>query len=262
MKKEEQNIVVNHYTNTYQEENRFETFSQKIEYITTMRYIEKYLKPGVKILEVGAGTGAYSIELAKKGYDVTALELVPRNVEIIKKNSKGIETLKCLEGNALDLPKEFENTFDIVLNLGPMYHIFSEEDKQKAVDESVRVCKKGGVCMFAYITHSSVICRSGIIKGHIKEMQYALTEDMKLRSIPEEIFTPFYIEDFKKLFDKTGTTFIANISADGIISLLADYIDDKMDEEQKLMLLNWHFATCERPDQQGLSPHCLYICKK
>ena len=143
-----------------------------------------------------------------------------------------------------------------------MYHMFSEEDKQKAVDESVRVCKKGGVCMFAYITHSSVICRSGIIKGHIKEMQYALTEDMKLRSIPEEIFTPFYIEDFKKLFDKTGTTFIANISADGIISLLADYIDDKMDEEQKLMLLNWHFATCERPDQQGLSPHCLYICKK
>ena len=84
MKKEEQNIVVNHYTNTYQEENRFETFSQKIEYITTMRYIEKYLKPGVKILEVGAGTGAYSIELSKKGYDVTALELVPRNVEIIK----------------------------------------------------------------------------------------------------------------------------------------------------------------------------------
>ena len=65
MKKEEQNIVVNHYTNTYQEENRFEAFSQKIEYITTMRYIEKYLKPGVKILEVGAGTGAYSIELAK-----------------------------------------------------------------------------------------------------------------------------------------------------------------------------------------------------
>ena len=93
MKQEEQNIVVNHYTNTYKEENRFETFSQKIEYITTMRYIEKYLKKGARILEVGAGTGAYSIALAKMGYNVTALELVPRNVEVMKEN--GMDQKSC-----------------------------------------------------------------------------------------------------------------------------------------------------------------------
>lgn len=262
MRKEEQDFVLNHYENTYKEETRFATFSQQIEYITTMKYIDKYLKPGAKILEVGAGTGAYSIELAKKGYDVTAIELVPRNIEIMKQNSKNLKNITCIEGNALNLPNELVDKFDIVLNFGPMYHIFSEKDKQKAINESIKCCKKDGICMFAYITNSSVICRSGIIKKHIKEMQYALTEDMKLRSIPKEIFVPFYIEDFKKLFENTATSYIGNIATDSIISLLGDYIDDRMDDEEKQMLLNWHFATCERPDQQGLSPHCLYICNK
>ena len=87
-------------TNPDKEETRFATFSQQIEYITTMKYIDKYLKPGAKILEVGAGTGAYSIELAKKCYDVTAIELVPRNIEIMKQNSKNLKnTLQKLLSN-------------------------------------------------------------------------------------------------------------------------------------------------------------------
>ena len=55
----------------------------QLEYLTTMHYIQKYLKNGMKILEVGAGTGRYSISLAKMGYEVTAVELVKENLQVL-----------------------------------------------------------------------------------------------------------------------------------------------------------------------------------
>ena len=69
-----ENQIVNYYNN-YEEDTRFINKGKRLEYITTMHYIKKFAKKGCKILEVGAGTGAYSVELAKMGYNVTAVEL-------------------------------------------------------------------------------------------------------------------------------------------------------------------------------------------
>ena len=77
------NSVIDFYNN-YDEEGRLMRKSRMPEYLTTMKYIEKYLTPGAKIIEIGAGTGRYSLALAEMGCDVTAVELVPHNIEIMK----------------------------------------------------------------------------------------------------------------------------------------------------------------------------------
>lgn len=64
------------YYNSYDEEGRLLSKHGQVEFLTTMRYIEKYLTPGTRILEVGAGTGRYSLALAKQGYTVDAVELI------------------------------------------------------------------------------------------------------------------------------------------------------------------------------------------
>lgn len=261
MKNKYKDIVENHYTQNYEEETRFQDFCSSVEYWTTMKYIKKYAKKCCKILEVGAGTGAYSIELAKLGFDVTAIELVQRNVEIMQEKSEGLSNLKCMQGDALDLSNFADNQFDIVLNLGPLYHLYSTKDRKFAINESIRVCKTGGLCMFAYLPHGAVILHSGVRKGHIKEMQYAIKKDGSLRDIPKELFSSMYIEDIEKIFQKMPTTFVKNIATSGVLPLFRDYIEP-LDDEAKQYILNWHFATCERRDQQGLSTHCLYICKK
>ena len=92
-----------------------------------MEYIHRYLQETKqpKILDVGAGTGRYSVTLANEGYDVTAVELVKYNLGILK--SKG-SNVKAYQGNALKLSRFADETFDMTLLLGPMYHLYTFED--------------------------------------------------------------------------------------------------------------------------------------
>ena len=88
----------------------------------------------VSILDIGAGTGAYSVPLAEEGYDVSAVELVKHNLARMKQKC---DKIKARHGNALNLRKYESDSFDIVLLFGPMYHLFSKEDKVKALNEAI-----------------------------------------------------------------------------------------------------------------------------
>ena len=127
------------YYNKFNEDKRLNTRRGQIEFITNMKYIHKYLKEGDKILDIGAGTGKYSLSLDKEGYEVTAVELVKRNIQIINKKNPHLKTIL---GNALDLSMIKDNTYDIVLLFGPMYHLKKREDQIKALAEAKRVPKK------------------------------------------------------------------------------------------------------------------------
>ena len=258
-----ENFVKTYYNNSTEDDRLRFRKSHRIEYITTMHYIKKFAKKGCKILEVGAGTGVYSVELAKMGYDVTAVELVESNVEVLKKNAEGIKNIRCLQGDALDLSRFNDKEFDIVLNLGPMYHLYTAKDKKKAISESLRVCKNSGICMFAYLTHSSIFWSYGIIKKHIKELSCNMTSKGVIKDIPEEIFCSYYNEDFNKQFEKTKSRHIVSVATDGLAQLMREYMNrEDFTEEEYELFIKWHLSTCERLDHQGLSSHMLYICQK
>ncbi|MDE6412952.1 MAG: methyltransferase domain-containing protein, partial [Eubacterium sp.] len=142
--------IISKFYSKYDEENRLLAKSHLPEYLTTMRYIEKYLKPDCKILEIGAGTGRYSISLAEKGFRIDAVELVEHNIKIMKTKVKPYHKINIYKGNACDLSFIKSNSYDIVLLLGPMYHLFEEKDKHKAISEAIRVAKNGAVVFAAY----------------------------------------------------------------------------------------------------------------
>lgn len=77
--------LINHYS-SYNEDARLVSKHGSVEFFTTMHYIEKYIKPDDRVLEIGAGTGRYSHALARQGYAVDAVELVEHNIEIFRKN--------------------------------------------------------------------------------------------------------------------------------------------------------------------------------
>ena len=137
-------LLTQFYEN-YDEEGRLLSRHGSVEFLTTMRYIDKYLRPGMRILEVGAATGRYSHTLARRGFRVDAVELVQHNVDIFNSLTQPGEEITIRQGDARDLSCFADETYDMVLLLGPMYHLFTEEDQRKALSESLRVLKKGGL---------------------------------------------------------------------------------------------------------------------
>lgn len=133
--------LIDHYNN-YDEDSRLLKKGGSVEFLTTMHYIEKYIKNGHKIIEIGAGTGRYSHTLARQGYTVDAVELVEHNIEIFNKNTLPNENISVIKGNALNLSEFKDNTYDITLLLGPLYHLYSDADKKQAISEAIRVTKK------------------------------------------------------------------------------------------------------------------------
>lgn len=235
----------------------------QLEYFTTMEYIHKYLKKGAKILEIGAGTGRYSITLAREGYDVTAIELVKKNVLELKENSKDIKNIKSYQGDALNLTRFSNESFDMVLSLGPMYHLYTQEDQLRAIDEALRVCKKNGIVMCAFIPiHAFIYCawmENNEVGDGIREN---FTEDFKPKQYKEQGFTGFEISDFKKLFKDKNVKKLKLIATDSVLEIEEDRKNFSIPDKDWDLFKRYHLATCEKPELQGLSSHLLYIVKK
>lgn len=147
----EENQFLKAYYEAYDEDNRLRSKHGMIEYLTTMRYIEKYLKPEMRIIEIGAGTGRYSHTLANMGNHVDPVELVEHNIKIFKSHITENEPVTVRQANALDLSEFSDNTYDITLLLGPMYHLYEKEDQQKSTVGSDPCYQKGRYYLYSIL---------------------------------------------------------------------------------------------------------------
>lgn len=256
-------ILTQYYAN-YDEEGRLLSKHGSVEYLTTMRYIEKYLRPGMRVMEIGAATGRYSHALAQQGYQVDAVELLEHNIEIFKQNTEEGEPVTITQGNATDLSAFSDETYDITLLLGPMYHLFAAEDKRKALSEAVRLTKRGGIVFVAYCGNDSTILQFCFMRGMLKDERYRKLIDpvtFKAGSDPAELFELHRKEEIDALRGEFPVTQLHFVAADGFANYMRQTLAE-MDEDLYEQYINYHFATCERQDMIGYSNHMLDIFRK
>lgn len=253
-----------YYTN-YDEEGRLVKLRRgQVEYATTMRYIHKYLRPGSKVLEIGAGTGRYSITLAQEGYDVTAVELTEHNLSILRSKITADMKIQALQGNALDLSALASERYDMTLLLGPMYHLYDETDRKQAISEAMRVTKKSGIIMMAYcITDGPIINHIFRMNLYYTMVERNILDSETFQIYPENgyLFQHITKSEIDGLMSSFDTERLHYVATDGLPSFLQKELEE-MDQETFQAVLRYHLSVCERPDLVGATAHSLDIQRK
>ncbi len=255
--------ILEQFYGNYDEEGRLLSRHGSVEFFTTMRYVEKYLRPGMRVLEVGAATGRYSHHIARMGYRVDAVELVQHNIDLFRQYTQPGEDVTIRQGDARKL--EFgDNTFDVTMVLGPMYHLFTFEDQHQALAEAIRVTKPGGVIFVAYCGNEATIVQFAFQRGMIQQPRYRELIDpvtFKAHSDPCELFQLYRKEDIDALMRNFHTKRLHYIGTDLATNYMREAVD-AMDDEMFDLYLRYHFAVCERGDLVGASHHILDVFRK
>jgi 2-polyprenyl-3-methyl-5-hydroxy-6-metoxy-1,4-benzoquinol methylase len=249
-----------YYSSEIDENARHTSCNQsRIEFLTTIKYMQQVIPAKSKILDACAGCGFYSFFLAEQGHTVTAGDYVEHNVSIIRSIQERNPVLNDIyTGSAANLAHFSDESFDVVLNMGAYYHIIDKEEREKSISECIRVLRPGGLFFLAYINKFNFIVSS---HEYWKE-DFSIAENNLERGFGNNSLfyksTPEEIEDIASLFN---LKILHNIATDGHTANITETLNS-MDEELFARYMNYHFKVCEIKSILGYSDHALAICRK
>lgn len=258
---------------SYYDENTHEEWERlgrhKTEFAVSLKVLENYLPPApARVIDIGGGPGRYSIELAKRGYLVTLVDLSAKNLEFAceKASEAGVSFEDAVHGNALDLSPFGDVSFDAVLMMGPMYHLLIREEREQAGREGARILKSGGRMFTAFI------CRFAPFRWAARyDPQWYLGDLAYARQVLKtgvhdrgSGFTAAYFAhptEIAPLMESCGLRSVALFGCEGAVSMNEDLVNTlEGDDWEAWVELNYEIGS--DPSSLGAAEHILHVGEK
>jgi len=257
------------YRNAQIEWNRLE--QHRMEFAVTMLALRTYLpRPPAKVLDVGGGPGRYAITLAKQGYTVTLVDLSDSCLQFarVKAREANVELNDYVCANATDLTPFSSENYDALMLMGPLYHLLSRGEREKAVAEAGRVLKLGGVVSASFITRYAPIRHAvkhdpnRLIERRLRYEQLLVSG--VLGAHDEGHFTDAYFShpsEIEPLMQRGGFVTLDLIACEGVTSMIDEKVNALGGEIwQRWVELNLRLG--KDRTVHGGAEHLLYVGRK
>ena len=237
--------------------------SASTEFHYIKKILDKFISTDNRILEVGCATGYYGMYYADKCKEYVGVDLCPNHIEIFQRkiHESGINNLSCNVGDATNLEGIEDKSFDVVLCLGPMYHL--PQDKRDIVfAECKRVCKDGGVIAFAFTNKIGVYFAVCLHEDLRNKYPNRNANDKVLKEGVNDTEAPFFFTTPEEMEAAAARHGLTKIRCAGLDFFTLTAIADKMDDETFEIYLELLDEATSHESCAGMSEHALLICTK
>jgi len=250
------------------EDNRLER--HQLEHDITWRYLETYLPLQGHILEVGAATGQYTLELARRGHSVLAVDLAPALVASARERAteEGLDDrIEFQVGDARFLSGVPDESFDAALVMGPLYHLVLREERLMALKRVFQSLQDNGILF------SSLLSRFGVLGDVLKNIPAWIEDEKDVTSIieegkspddsPREGFRGYFatLNEIALIHEEAGFRKLTIAGLEPAISA-DDESYNRLDGERRRLWLDLLFKISAEPSTVGSSRHLMYIGRK
>lgn len=246
------------------EVNRAErTGEYAMEFIYTKRALDAYIGAEKKVIELGCGGGYYLMNYAPRCKEYLGVDLSPVNVEIVEKQiaDSGYTNASVMLGDATNLQEVADASYDVVLCLGPMYHL-KREDRIDCIKECKRICRGGGVIVFAFINKIGAMAKFGHGVGWNNVLTPAVGECVMKRGTDDVNTDIFFFTMPEEMIEDTEREGLKRIKMTGVDFLLLEQEIETFTEEQRKIWFQFADMVADSEYATSLSNHALFICEK
>ena len=230
-----------------------------VEFETTMYHLRRFLKPGYRLLDIGAGTGRYTSALMAEGYEVKAVELVRRTIDVFLKREP---TADVVQGDARHMPFVPTASADVTLLLGPLYHLIGDDEKLKALKEAKRVTKPGGLIFVAYLMNEYSILSYCFDEDRIGGLldRGVVDQNFHIQAQADELYDYVRLEDINRLDENAGLERVMIFSPDGASDYMRTRLN-RMSDETFAHFIAYQKSISERADLIGAGSHVVDVVR-
>lgn len=255
------------------EETRLLHGPARLEFQRTCELIERHAPAAPAVaLDVGGGSGPYARWLADRGYEVHLVDPIPRLVEEARRaSSRAARPLaSCRTGDARRLEQP-DGSVDLILLLGPLYHLPDPEDRARALAEAGRVLRPGGYLFAAGISRFASAL-DGLVRDLLGEAEFVAILERDLasgqhrnRTDRVDWFTTAYFHhphELEREVLEAGYVLDGLYAIEGPAWLLQDFEDRWADPAERATLLDIVRALEREPTLFGVSAHLLSVAHR
>ena len=234
-----------------------------MEFIYTKRALDPYIDASKRVIEIGCGGGYYLMHYAPKCKEYIGVDLSPVNIQMVQEQiaAREYENADAMVGDATNLENIADESFDLVLCLGPLYHL-KREDRKQCIAECKRICKPGGIIVFAFINKTGAIAKFGAGASWSDVLTPDIGQYVLERGTDNKNTDIFFFTMPEEMLEDTAACGLKKIRMTGVDFLLLEETIETFTEEQRRIWFQFADTVAGSEYATALSNHALLICER